>query len=213
MQNTEIRLQHQSNTSLNGCEVLARHYEAVVVEHRRLLRERGTEPDNNAQVATFFRLLVAWQQGYNLPKPYSNHKGWLLRGGMGVGKTKAVEAFAFATNESVITDRDFAIRFAHIFDIQTAYIQQNEDYINRLKTAQTLVIDDIGIEPTDVQYFGNRLSPFIDLFDKRYRSNRKTIITTNLLPQELREKYGERIFDRMRESLNDYVLTGKSYRQ
>ena len=152
------------------------------------------------------------------------HKGWLIRGSVGVGKSKLLTSFCRAVNadfyDEIKRRQAPAIRLVHSFDVQTAYIEQNTTTIEALKSIDILVIDDVGVENSEVLYYGNRLCPFVDLYDKRYRSDLRTILITNLLPKSdddkevtLRSKYGERIYDRIRECCNDFVFEGESKRK
>ncbi len=83
----------------------------------------------------------------------------------------------------------------------------------RLCRRNMLAIDDLGTEPTEVQEYGNRMNPVIDLFYKRYDMQLFTIITTNLLPEEIRNKYGERVADRLNEMACRIVFENESYRK
>jgi DNA replication protein DnaC len=76
-----------------------------------------------------------------------------------------------------------------------------------------LAIDDLGIEPVEVMDFGNVLCPVVDLLTKRYDMQLFTIITTNLTPSEIREKYGDRIADRMNEMMVKIIFNNDTYRK
>lgn len=170
--------------------------------------------------------LVRWYCGDNqgVADKVKLHKGWLIRGSVGVGKSKLLTSFCKAVNadfyDEIKRRQAPAIRLVHSFDVQTAYIEQNTATIEALKSIDILVIDDVGVENSEVLYYGNRLCPFVDLYDKRYRSDLRTILITNLLPKSdddkevtLRSKYGERIYDRIRECCNDFVFEGESKRK
>jgi len=184
-----------------------------------LLKKRGRTPiwDDVTNYLTCY--LAKWYMGETtdpLPDCYSLYKGWLIRGNVGVGKTKLLRAFQIAVHTD-FTSYDFAdgwrsIDFIHALDLQSAYIEQNVELIRRLKNAPLLIIDDVGVELTEVLYYGNHIMPFVDLYDKRYRDDRATILTTNLLPDSLKDKYGLRIYDRLRECSNDFVFSGISKR-
>lgn len=61
----------------------------------------------------------------------------------------------------------------------------------------TMVIDDLGVEYLDKNgYFSHRLD---EIIDERYSNFRPTIITTNLNGRDFRERYGDRVIDRIRE--------------
>ena len=75
-----------------------------------------------------------------------------------------------------------------------------------------LAVDDLGIEPLEIQDYGNILSPMVDLLTRRYDRQFFTMLTTNLTPQEIRAKYGDRIADRLNEMMVKIVFGNPTYR-
>ena len=75
-----------------------------------------------------------------------------------------------------------------------------------------LAIDDLGIEPAEVMDYGNILNPVIDLISYRYNEQLFTIVTTNLNPKQIRDKYGDRIADRFNEMMKKVIFENDSYR-
>ena len=75
-----------------------------------------------------------------------------------------------------------------------------------------MIIDDLGEEPREVMVYGMIHTPIIDLISERYASQRMTIVTTNLETDDLKEKYGPRIYDRFQELLTPIVFENESYR-
>lgn len=88
---------------------------------------------------------------------------------------------------------------------------QFEEY-RQLPGKEMLIIDDLGHEPADVVVFGMAHTPLVDLLTKRYEQQRATIVTTNLNTDELKAKYGLRVYDRMREMLHPVTFTNDSFR-
>lgn len=74
-----------------------------------------------------------------------------------------------------------------------------------------LAIDDLGTEPPAVKLYGTERLPLADLLVARYDSRLPTIITTNLGPAGIAERYGERIADRIRE-MDKIGFEGASFR-
>lgn len=190
------------------------------------LRERGEQIVMDNYTRQLMEYLARWYCGdtEGVTDKIRIHKGWLIRGSVGVGKSKLLTSFCKAVNadfyDEIKRRQAPAIRLVHSFDVQTAYIEQNTSTIEALKSVDILVIDDVGVENSEVLYYGNRLCPFVDLYDKRYRSDLRTVLITNLLPKSdddkevtLRSKYGERIYDRIRECCNDFVFEGESKRK
>ena len=74
--------------------------------------------------------------------------------------------------------------------------QDIEERFEYLKTADLLVLDDLGVEPRTA----NSEADLLSLLDKRLLSGKVTIITTNYDMESLRERYGSRFFDRIDRS-------------
>jgi DNA replication protein DnaC len=74
----------------------------------------------------------------------------------------------------------------------------SREAVGEIETADRLVIDDLGAEYTDAKGFF--LSLLDEIINARYGNNRPTVITTNLDVMAFRNRYGERIADRIREA-------------
>jgi hypothetical protein len=73
-----------------------------------------------------------------------------------------------------------------------------------------VVIDDLGTEFLDAK--GWFLQAVDALVDARYAGYLPTIITTNLTGQAFKERYSERVVDRLREGGSFFEFAGKSLR-
>ena len=94
-----------------------------------------------------------------------------------------------------------------------AYLcKNNYESYRKLISVDMLGIDDLGTEPSEVMDYGNVYTPVIDLLTKRYEEQLFTIITTNLIPQQIREHYGDRIADRLNEMVKKIVFNNATYR-
>ena len=89
-----------------------------------------------------------------------------------------------------------------------------------VQSAIDLFIDDIGHEANPVSHFGTIFSPMADLIQSRYdnhqewpQSNMTTHFTSNLSPEELRNRYGDFIFDRLVEMCDWIHIEGESFRK
>lgn len=69
--------------------------------------------------------------------------------------------------------------------------------LDSVHSVPELVLDDLGAEYWDEA--GAFQANLDSLIDARYRDYRRTIITTNVNLQEFRRRYGERIYDRLRD--------------
>lgn len=76
-----------------------------------------------------------------------------------------------------------------------------------------LAVEDMGKEPATKLDYGNIRNPMVELLEYRYDNQLYTVVTTNLTPKEIRQRYGVRIADRFNEMMNVIIFTGKSFRK
>lgn len=60
---------------------------------------------------------------------------------------------------------------------------------------------------------GNICNPVIDLIEYRYDRQLTTFVTTNLAPEEFKDKYDVRIADRFNEMIHKIVFQDENYRK
>lgn len=76
--------------------------------------------------------------------------------------------------------------------------------------------EDLGAEKK-INHYGNQTEVMSDILQLRYsrffKTKCKTFITSNLTPEQVRKRYGERIYDRMFQMFNFLELNGKSRRK
>lgn len=141
--------------------------------------------------------------------------GLLLYGTVGSGKTTMANALCeliSITHDTGVVSTTKIIR--RITAIDLAKLQgDNEEEFDRYKDADMLFIDDFGTEPRMIKNYGNDLTPMIDLLYHRYDKQKFTIMTSNLDDPMIRERYGERVADRITEMFDKISYNTKSYRQ
>lgn len=147
-----------------------------------------------------------------------NHSkfGLMLCGGCGNGKTTFVKAFQQILNKFEIkVDDDYSERYSiRIVNARDLARVCKEDYDEwrGLCYKRMLAIDDFGTESLEVMDYGNVLYPITDLLTTRYDRHLYTILTTNLTPQEIRPRYGDRIADRLNEMMGKVIFANSTYR-
>jgi DNA replication protein DnaC len=140
--------------------------------------------------------------------------GLLLTGGVGTGKTTLLRALSLLVSRysggyQSLHERDATIACNLARSTEWA----DNHAFEQLKTYHYLGLDDLGTEPVLVKSWGNELSPIVDLIHARYDALLVTVISTNLTLDEIGERYGPRVHDRVIEQYDRVVFTGKSFRK
>lgn len=96
-------------------------------------------------------------------------------------------------------------------DIATLAGMDPEAFLS-LKRESMLYIDEVGREPLVANNYGNQKSPFIEMLEYRYDRQMFTILTANLTDQEIIDRYGMYIDERIAENFDKINYENKSYR-
>ena len=109
-------------------------------------------------------------------------------GDVGVGKSH----LAYSMIKELTEDSDKTAAFVNVVDLLAklkADFQSESDYVYRLNSLDYLVLDDLGTEKTS-EWSAGVIYSILNARDK-------TIITTNLEPKFLVQKYGKRLYSRI----------------
>lgn len=112
--------------------------------------------------------------------------GYYLCGDLGVGKTYLA---ACVTNYYAKKGHNVALIHVPSFlnKLKASFgSDETQDYIDALKRVKVLVLDDLGAEPITPW---SRDEVLLSILNDRMENKRKTIITSNYLPEHLIEKY------------------------
>lgn len=101
--------------------------------------------------------------------------------------------------------------FAHLV-VRVFTAQQMNESPKDVLGAHIVCVDDIGTEGESVD-FGRRRMVLPELVDAAERKGKLLILTTNLSLSELKAKYGERTYDRLRAITTPVLFEGKSLRK
>lgn len=120
---------------------------------------------------------------------------YVLSGNVGCGKTLAAHAWMLEGAPSGWKSRGIRLATASWFARTSRYGGGGEKFALLSEPAK-LVLDDLGVEYADEKE--SFLVDLDELLDLRWRDKSLTLLTTNLGEQDFRERYGQRIFDRVR---------------
>ena len=153
-----------------------------------------------------------------------SRNGLMMAGTVGNGKStlmwalaRAIEyldsttgAFAYLTDpRSMYTEHP---RLTILGAREIAMMVKEPEKFEKIKRTHYLGIDDLGTDPTEVMDYGELKTPLVELIEYRYERRLFTVITTNLLPDQIEAKYGSRIRDRLREMCLKISFGQNSYR-
>ena len=142
------------------------------------------------------RQAAKWLCGSNF-KP-----GLMLYGRVGSGKSTLARAIVrligFLYDKYELGDRRCSVTCCSALDL-SRIAAEDISRIQQFKFTKLLFLDDMGMEQATVKNWGNEFSPVVELLYYRYDFQKFTIITSNLKSEDFRERYGERIGDRMLE--------------
>lgn len=163
-----------------------------------------------------FEKIRLWLSGKFSPK------NWLmLRGQVGLGKSKIAQAICTAYNR--VNYSPYVFENTKKWRIYTAQqcvaamkVESETNEFKKLRTCHKLMIDDLGSEfPSERNYqvvYGNHRNCIQEILFERYERNLPTILTSNLTTQQLENLYGARILDRLKEKSVLIGFEGESFR-
>lgn len=141
-------------------------------------------------------------------------KSFILCGPTGVGKT--ILAQSCIRVFSGLLDKQFnrieADNMIYCLKPEEGYLAFNS-HLNPY-----FFIDDLGRELVKYIEFGQEIKPFETIVNQRYERCEQLagesilIITTNLLPQDISERYGSRVLSRLVEMCEFIEITGEDLR-
>lgn len=153
------------------------------------------------------RSVAKWLTADNL-KP-----GLLLCGGIGNGKSTMLTAIKALNNQFLNFKSWRQITLLSATFISSLAADSDATAYSRAKDAPILGIDDLGTEPVSVKRYGSEINPVVELICYRYDQMLPTMITTNLTMEKIRDVYGERVADRLKEMCEVLTYTENSFRK
>jgi len=137
-------------------------------------------------------------------------KGLLLVGPVGAGKTHLAAAIVHE-----LSKQDVFVLFVFVADLLDALretydaeYEEQENLFDLVREARVLVLDDLGTEKISEW----TIEKITQILNYRYNNKLSTIVTTNLVPQELRRRIGERAFSRLMGMCEVIPIVGEDWR-
>lgn len=195
------------------------------------------QADELYQLLARFYVDQVWQRGFacigdEATKSHLRHfsailtqsngvRGIMLCGNCGNGKTTLLYAFRAMLNwlgdigRLEELEQTFGEKPGIVITDSKQLARLASDYreFERVQKLNMLAIEDMGKEPLEVMVYGNVIAPVQDIIEYRYDKRLFTFITTNLSPQEITQRYGMRVGDRLKEMVSKIVFENDSYRQ
>lgn len=144
------------------------------------------------------------------------NKGLLIIGGVGCGKTAMMRTF-HQIGKKIIQARGDNIMYFQIISCNAlvreyeGLEQRDKEYFFDRNIKGVKYFDDFGTEE-DASNFG-KVNLMKNILEERYLRGSKCHLSTNLSPKEINDKYGFRVYDRLKEMFNVIVMNGTSFRK
>jgi len=149
---------------------------------------------------------------------FTPDKGILFLGGVGVGKTFTMKEISKGNRKGwgsigqpTMYFKDSPIYEDDITGIGLSIFssRNSSNSLNAFKE-HDLYLDDIGAESESVNSFGNKFDPIAYILQMRYdvRNSFKTYITSNLSEYLLEERYGARVYSRIKDMCDIVIVKG-----
>ncbi len=143
-------------------------------------------------LSKIYEIMTTWVEKY----PTSKYKNFTFVGAPGRGKTYLTDCIA-----NGLIKKQAVVNYITAFNLNnsmlnyhTTFDDSKSSLLEPFLTCDVLIIDDLGTEPIlkniTKEYF------FL-IINERLISDKSTIVSTNLSPEEIIDRYGERVFSRL----------------
>ena len=145
-------------------------------------------------------------------------KGLYLFGPTGTGKTLATKLLSMLASLSGVRIQQAGQQYSLAWsDVQCAALTEQVrrgESIDDVLQARAICFQDLGTEPEEAVYMGNRIQVMRSVIESRGEWGNITIVTSNipLESQQLRARYGDRAVSRLMGMCNYLVLGGADRR-
>lgn len=155
----------------------------------------------NAKLNKIFELSKTYAEKY----PNVKYKNMVFIGKVGVGKSYLLDCIA----SELIKHNNFVV-YTTAFNLSnmlltalTKKTYEQQDIFSTLIDCDILIIDDLGSELMQKEL---SLTNLFNILNERKIKGNATIISSNLMPEEIDEKYGNRISSRIFDKRNTQII-------
>lgn len=150
--------------------------------------------------------IYSLMQEFCVKFPNTNDKTKIVfSGGTGTGKTFLLECIS-----AELLRKGHFVYYTTAFNINNqllkyhvAPLEEKQGIINTFLDCDCLIIDDLGVEPIRKNV---TLEYLLAIISERSINSKHTIISTNLSPEDIFNRYGERIYSRIVDKSNSVVI-------
>ena len=186
--------------------------------------KRKFEIDEDNRDAVNFFLAYFFKKGYYEEFNVNPNKGIYIHGDFGTGKSLLFQILEEVYNE--IRKNELRIKTVNSVNLVDKFwveisnpnlLKQNNCSLLQKMSRGVIHFDDVGAE-RKINHFGNSIEIISDIIQSRYFNSKnnskiKTFITSNFSCEQIGERYGRRIYDRLFEMFNIIEIGGESRRR
>ena len=148
--------------------------------------------EQKQQMRKMKELFITYANKY----PNVKNKNILLCGNTGVGKTFLLECLS-----NKLVNKNISVNFLSAFQMNSLFLnyhttfdESKQQYLDCMLSPEVLIIDDLGTEPINKNV---TIEYLYTIISERMNQEKATLISTNLFPNDILNRYGERIFSRL----------------
>ena len=160
-----------------------------------------------------YEMIAAWL--VNEPKPkLSPFKGIYLQGATGTGKTICLDIFRIVARYLQVEVNGETMRWQSVSTAEVCDTYLETGSTEQYRSATVVCFQDLGGEPTEVLYMGNRRNVMRQILEARGdRPDFLTLITSNIPADKLGSYYGDRVASRIKQMCNIITMGGADRRK
>lgn len=185
-----------NDTGKNNCQCKKEIKTRILIENSRIANRLNERFENAKSISKEFNLTKKFMEEWCNKFPNVTKKTIFLSGQTGIGKT-----FLAACVVNALIEKGIYAFFSTAFNLNNIFIdyfkaKDNEkaEILEPLLESDVLIIDDLGTEPI----LNNVTLNYLYLvLNERMINGKSTIINSNLDPDQVLDRYGERIFSRI----------------